>query len=105
MSIQKSLRELLVAHGWSQRKLADESGIGQTNISNWLAGRSEPGWDGVCKIADAFGVPVDDLRQKSGKAKRKERQQIIVRVLVGPVGGPYSERSTTPIAIIEHGDY
>jgi transcriptional regulator with XRE-family HTH domain len=50
------LKELREAKGWSQKKLADESGTSQKGISNWENGERVPAWDAVLKLAKALGV-------------------------------------------------
>ena len=43
------------------KKLAKATGISTGNISDWKAGRSKPGADALCKIADVFNCSVDYL--------------------------------------------
>lgn len=47
-------------------RIADVSkatGIDKSTFSHWKAGKYTPKWDKLKKIADYFGVTVDDLMQ------------------------------------------
>lgn len=54
----KKLRE---AKGWTQTRLARESGVSQTYISELEAGKSAPTIPIVYKLARALGVKPSDL--------------------------------------------
>lgn len=56
-----NLKALRVKKGWSQSRLARESGVSQTYISELEAGKSAPTVPVVQKLARALGVPVQDL--------------------------------------------
>jgi len=55
------LRALREQHGWSQRELARLSGLGETQISKYEAGQSDPLATNVKLIAEQLGVSVDYL--------------------------------------------
>jgi transcriptional regulator with XRE-family HTH domain len=72
------LKEVRELHGWSQKKLAEESGVSRDSISNYETGHREA-WPATAKrLADALGVEITDLRERareltvSGKAKAPE---------------------------------
>jgi transcriptional regulator with XRE-family HTH domain len=54
------LSELRQARGWSQVKLAQESGLDPSTVSRFEAGSRAPERDTVLKIADALVLPVVD---------------------------------------------
>jgi len=85
MLFRKRLKLLLSSAGWSQAVLAKRSGVGQAAISNWISRGTTPGWDGVCAVADAFGVSTEFFRSDEVDAPR----EIVVSVSVGKVGGPH----------------
>ena len=45
----------------SQRQLAKEIGISQGNISRWESGEILPNIDFCVKLADFYGITVDEL--------------------------------------------
>lgn len=55
------LREVRELRGWSQSKLAEESGVSRDGISNYETGHREA-WPATAKkVADALGVEISDL--------------------------------------------
>jgi len=58
--IAKHLRRLLDQHGWTQEQLTDAAGVSQPTISAMLGG-TDPKLSTAERIADAFGVKIDDL--------------------------------------------
>ena len=55
------LREVRELHGWSQSRLAEESGVSRDSISNYETGHREA-WPATAKrLADALGVEIEDL--------------------------------------------
>jgi len=57
----ETLREFRRQKGWSQKDLADESGVGQDTISGIEKGRHEPRPSTLRKLADALEVEVADF--------------------------------------------
>ena len=59
----KKIELQLKSKGWSMYRLANESGVHQSNLSNLKAGRlKEMSWSNMCKIADALEVSLDEFR-------------------------------------------
>jgi len=59
------LKEVRELHGWSQKKLAEESGVSRDSISNYETGHRDA-WPATAKkLADALGVEIADLREPS----------------------------------------
>ncbi len=55
------LKEVRELHGWSQKKLAEESGVSRDSISNYETGQREA-WPATAKrLADALGVEIAGL--------------------------------------------
>lgn len=63
--------QLLQSHGVSSYKVSKDTGVTQTSLSNWKAGRSTPTTKTLQRIADYFGVTVDYLM--TGKEEPKEK--------------------------------
>ena len=72
MNLAENIRKYRVKKGWSQNKLAAHADISQQGVQQIEAGlRLTPNWVTVCKLADALGVSLDELR--FGKKKDKKR--------------------------------
>ena len=56
-----TVKEIRRRKGWSQKDLAEESGIGQDTISGIESGRHEPRPSTLRKLADALDVEVADF--------------------------------------------
>ena len=65
VAMNETLRTLRRAKGWSQTRLARESGVSQTYISDLEAGRSNPTVPVLKRLAAALGVRVSDLIEES----------------------------------------
>jgi len=61
VAMNETLKTLRRAKGWSQTRLARESGVSQTYISDLEAGRSNPTVPVLKRLAAALGVRVSDL--------------------------------------------
>lgn len=62
--------QLLQSFGVSAYKVAKETGVTQSTLSDWKRGRSTPKTENMKKLADYFGVSVDYLM--TGKEKEGE---------------------------------
>lgn len=63
--------QLLQKYGITPYKVAKESGVTQTALSNWKSGKSTPATKTLQKIADYFGVTLDYLL--TGQEDPKEK--------------------------------
>lgn len=61
MDVGKEIRRLREARGWSQAKLAGDSDMGTSGISQIETGARNPSAATLSKIAEALGVEVRDL--------------------------------------------
>ena len=52
------LKELREQAGWSQKELAEKSGLNQRTISHWEQGLRDPAWTSVLALARALNVSV-----------------------------------------------
>jgi transcriptional regulator with XRE-family HTH domain len=69
------LKEVRELHGWSQKKLAEESGVSRDSISNYETGQREA-WPATArKLADAVGVEIADLREPARELTASEKAE------------------------------
>ena len=61
----ENLKELRKQRGITQRDLAQYLGVSISTFSGWETGVYEPDHAHLCKIADYFGVTVDELLGRS----------------------------------------
>lgn len=60
-ALGRAIRELRLERGLTQRELADASDLNVTWLSHIEAGRPNPAWGTVARIAAALDVPVSQL--------------------------------------------
>jgi transcriptional regulator with XRE-family HTH domain len=64
-----SLREARRRKGWSQKDLAEKSGVGQDTISGIESGRHEPRPSTLRKLAEALGIEVAEFFREPSHPK------------------------------------
>lgn len=57
----QKFQSLLERTGASSYKVAKETGIAQSTLSDWKRGRCTPKVDKLMKLADYFGVSVEEF--------------------------------------------
>ena len=73
MCFPKRLKELRLAHGETQKDLANAIEVGRTTISEYESGKIVPKQEGLLRIANHFNVSVDYLTGVSNTpATRKQ---------------------------------
>lgn len=55
------IKQLREENGMTQKELADRVGNVQRNVSNWEIGASEPDCETIVRLAEVFGVTLDEL--------------------------------------------
>lgn len=79
------IRELREEKDLTQKELAASIGNVQRNISNWENGLNEPDCESIVKLADVFGVTLDELFGRDAASippeRDKERERLIHAVL------------------------
>lgn len=60
-AIGQRIRQLRLAHGWSQTELARRVGVNKSVISFYELGSRFPTYDNLLRICDIFGVSADYL--------------------------------------------
>lgn len=61
MTLPETILELRTAKGLSQGDLAERLEVSRQSVSKWETGQSVPDLDKIIKLADLFGVTVDEL--------------------------------------------
>lgn len=76
MHIGERIRAARKSNGVSQGELGEHVGVGQTTVSSWEKGRTEPTRDIVRKVADFFRVPLAEMEGVTGDepAPKKYRE-------------------------------
>ncbi len=85
------LREVRELHGWSQSKLAEESGVSRDGISNYETGQREA-WPATAKkLADALQAEISDL-------VARVEEPVLAGKAEAPTSGPSQGITTGPKA-------
>lgn len=57
------LLALRTAAGWSQEYVARHMEVSRATYNNWEKGRTEPNYSAAKKLAELFGVKMEDLKK------------------------------------------
>lgn len=60
----KKVEKILKEKGMSIYRLSKITGIPDNTLRNYRSKHSDPSFTNVCKIADALGISLDELRDK-----------------------------------------
>ena len=55
------LKEIMIDYNLNQTQLATKLGLKQSQISEWLSGKSKPGYDNIKLICQTLGISADRL--------------------------------------------
>lgn len=61
MTLAEKILHLRTQQGLSQLELAERLGVSRQSVSKWETGQSVPDLDKLIKLADLFGISVDEL--------------------------------------------
>lgn len=61
MNFVEILKDIMVDYNLNQSQLANKLGLKQSQISEWLNGKSKPGYDNIKLICQTLGVSADRL--------------------------------------------
>lgn len=64
MGIEKQISELRKKNGISQEKLAELVGVSRQAVTKWESGKAKPDTENLLRLAEIFGVSVDELCRK-----------------------------------------
>ena len=65
VTMKLRIKELREEYSLTQKELAQKLSNVQRNVSNWENGASEPDCETILKIAELFGVSIDELFGRS----------------------------------------
>ena len=61
MDFIEILKDIMIDFNLNQSQLATRLGLKQSQISEWLKGKSKPGYDNIKLICETLGVSADRL--------------------------------------------
>ena len=81
MTLSEKILSLRTQRGLSQLELAEQLGVSRQSVSKWETGQSVPDLDKLIKLADLFGVSVDELVREGERPQppRPEPQVVYIR--------------------------
>lgn len=75
MSLSEKILSLRTQLGLSQEDLAEKLGVSRQSVSKWETGQSVPDLDKLIKLADLFGISVDELVREGERPQPPEPPQ------------------------------
>lgn len=78
MTLAEKLLSLRMEKGLSQEDLAEQIGVSRQSVSKWETGQSVPDLDKIIKLADLFGVTVDELVREGERPRPPEPKVMYV---------------------------
>ena len=61
MDFIEILKDIMIDFNLNQTELADKIGIKQSQVSEWLKGKSKPGYDNIKAICLALDISADRI--------------------------------------------
>ena len=61
------IEKLMTERGITAYQVSKDTGIAQSSLSDWKAGKSKPGVENLLILARYFGVPMEFFLQKETK--------------------------------------
>ncbi|MEH6965355.1 helix-turn-helix domain-containing protein [Priestia megaterium] len=65
--MKSKIGEIIDSQGYKKKYIAERMDITQSQLSNWISGRSYPPMDKAFKLAKFLNVKVDDLYEEIEK--------------------------------------
>lgn len=75
MSLSEKILSLRTQMGLSQEDLAEKLAVSRQSVSKWETGQSVPDLDKLIKLADLFGISVDELVREGERPQPPEPPQ------------------------------
>lgn len=75
MTLGEKILSLRTARGMSQDDLAEKLEVSRQSVSKWETGQSTPDLDKIIRLADLFGVGVDELVREGERPRPPEPPQ------------------------------
>lgn len=70
-SLPTAIRTGRTILGWNQRRLSEELGVKPPTITQWESGASKPSLDHRVKLAQLFGVGIEELLPEANDLREK----------------------------------
>ena len=80
MNLSEKILKLRTARNMSQGDLAEALDVSRQSVSKWETGQSMPDLDKIIKLADLFGVTVDELVREEGRPEPPKAEPQVVYV-------------------------
>lgn len=61
MDFIEILKDIMIDFNLNQTQLASKIGLKQSQVSEWLSGKSKPGYDNIKLICQTLGISADRL--------------------------------------------
>lgn len=87
MILADKILDLRTGLGLSQGELAEKLEVSRQSVSKWETGQSVPDLDKIIKLADLFGVSVDDLVREEARPEPPAQPQGAYAAHKSPAGG------------------
>lgn len=76
MELSQKIYELRTGSGLSQLDLAEKLGVSRQSVSKWETGQAVPDLDKLIRLADLFGISVDELVREGERPAPPEPQVV-----------------------------
>jgi len=76
MALGNRIKENRQKTGMSQEKLAELVGVSRQAVTKWESGQSAPGTENLFRLAEIFGVKVDDLLETETSERHSTAEEI-----------------------------
>lgn len=80
MTVSEKIYTLRTRLGLSQEELAEKLGVSRQSVSKWETGQSVPDLEKIIKLADLFGVSVDELVREEERPQPPQPETKVVYV-------------------------
>lgn len=88
MTLGEKLTQLRTDRGLSQTELAEKLEVSRQSVSKWETAQATPDLDKIIKLADLFGVTVDELVREGERPQPPEPEAKVVYVERKPHATP-----------------
>ena len=61
MDFIEILKDIMIDYNLNQSQLAQKIGVKQSQVSEWLKGKSKPGYDNIKAICASLGLSADRI--------------------------------------------
>lgn len=80
MTVSEKIYTLRTQLGLSQEELAEKLGVSRQSVSKWETGQSVPDLEKIIKLADLFGVSVDELVREEERPQPPQPETQVVYI-------------------------